>query len=46
MKTRGKMFYDFIHNLTIAKHPVQENEIIPFSVSIVFKMSDDVNFCS
>lgn len=46
MKTRGKRFHDYIHNLTITKHPVQENKTIPFSVSIVFEMSDNVNFCS
>lgn len=40
MKTRGKRFCDFTHNLTIENHPVQENKIIPFSVSVVFKMSD------
>lgn len=46
MKTKGKKFCDFIHNLTIAKYPVEENKIIPFSVSVAFKVSDNVNFCS
>lgn len=46
-RKKEKRFYELIQNLTIENHAVQENKIIPsFSVSILFKMSDNVNFYS
>lgn len=46
-REKENRFYEFIQNVTIEKHPVQENKIIPFfSVSMLLKMSGNVNFYS